>query len=118
MVNTCVHDEIDPPVRNLCRVLNSFPGIATYTSCGGHAVPANSAQAEQGTWYVDFHVDRSDDGWISLEFLGHVAYDLAPDGVVLEVYAKPPYLNHPGQMLFFRWAGQDPDDPKAAEIGR
>lgn len=107
-------DEIDPPVRNLARVLNEFPGVHTYTSCGGHADPANSTQAEEGCWYVDFHVDRSDDGWASLEHLAWMAYDFMPrdGGVELLALAKSPW-NDPGQMLFFRWAGLDPDDPKA-----
>jgi hypothetical protein len=111
MTNHNAYPEIDPPVRNLVRVLNQFPGVKTYTSCGGHAEVENSCQMSEGTWYVDFNVDRSDEGWMSLEFFGWIAYDGMDKGVILEAYAKPPYLNRPGKMLFFRWAGMDPADP-------
>jgi hypothetical protein len=92
-------------------VLNRFPGIATYTSCGGHAEQENDGQAPEGMWYVDFNVDRGDEGWISLEFFAWIAYGVAPDGVSFQPFAKPPYLNFPGSMLFFRWSGENPDDP-------
>jgi hypothetical protein len=105
------YPEIDPPVRNLIRVLNQFPGVKTYTSCGGHAEVENSCQMSEGTWYVDFNVDRSDEGWMSLEFFAWVAYDGMDSGVILESFAKPPWLNRPGGMLFFRWAGVDAADP-------
>lgn len=100
--------DLDRAVVPLVRVLNRFPGISTYTSCGGHEGPLMSSQCPAGLWYVDFHVDRSDEGWLSLEFFGWVAYDLAPDDVELQVLAKPPHLNSPGEMLFFRWTGVTP----------
>ena len=31
------YDELDEPVRELVKVLNSLPGVATIGSCGGHA---------------------------------------------------------------------------------
>jgi hypothetical protein len=108
------YKEIDPPVRNLIRVLNRFPGIATYTSCGGHAEQENDCQPQEGMWYVDFNVDRGDEGWISLEFFAWIAYGVAPDDVALRAFAKPPYLNFPGSMMFFRWSGHNPDDPKCS----
>jgi hypothetical protein len=111
MTRRTPYDKIDPPVRGLVRVLNRFPGIKTYTSCGGHPEPAYDSQAAEGYWYVDFNVDRNDEGWISLEFFGWVAYGVAPDGVELNVLSKPPFLNFPGSMLFFRWAGLDPTGP-------
>jgi hypothetical protein len=108
------NDPIDPPVQRLVDVLNSFPGIETFTSCGGHqGAPEGGSQAEEGCWYVDFHVERSDEGWISLEFFAWLAYDVTPPGVQLRAFAKPPYLNFPGQMLFFRWAGSSPDAPES-----
>ena len=110
MTTRTPYPEIDPPVRNLIRVLNRFPGIRTYTSCGGHARVENSGQAPEGMWYVDFHVERTDEGWMSLEFFGWISYEMAPDGVGLDAFAKPPYLNYPGNMLFFRWAGTDPSE--------
>lgn len=109
--------ELDPPVRGLVWVLNRFPGITTYTSCGGHPAAEREGRddrAEEGCWYVDFHVDRTDEGWISLEFFAWVAYDLCPGGVQFEALAKAPYLNEPGKMLWFRWCGWDPGDEASA----
>ena len=107
--------QIDPPVRQLCRVLNRFPGICTYTSCGGHPGPHgdNQCRVDEGHWYVDWHVDRSDEALVSLEFQAWIAGDIAPLGIELCAFAKAPYLNFPGRMLFYRWAGFDPDEPKA-----
>ena len=65
---------IDPPVRQLVRVLNRFPGVCTYTSDGGHDGPQYDAQVPAGCWYVDSHIDRSDEGHASLEFFAWVAY--------------------------------------------
>jgi hypothetical protein len=104
--------ELDPAVVPLVRVLNRFPAICTYTSCGGHPNPQYGSQAEQGTWYVDFHVDRTDEGWISLEFFAWLNAGLVPEGIYLTAGAHAPYLNQPGEMIYFRWTGQDPDDPE------
>lgn len=108
---TTPYKEIDEPVRNLCRVLNRFPGVATYTSCGGHAEHPWGSQAPEGEWYVDSHIDRSEEGWLSLEFFAWASWNLVPEGVGFQALAKPPYLNRPGEMLFFRWFGFEPDDP-------
>jgi hypothetical protein len=109
------YKEIDPPVRNLVRVLNRFPGLHPYSSCGGHAKPdpKNTSQCPKGIWYVDFHVDRTDEGWMSLEFMAWVHYDFyAPSSsVFLTALAKSPW-NYPGEMLFFRWEGHDPRSRK------
>lgn len=103
--------EIDAPVRGLVRVLNRFPGVHTYSSCGGHAEPDRDDRASAGEWYIDSHIDRDGEGHAALEFFAWVAYQAAPAGVEFRPYAKPPHLNRPGSMLFYRWAGVDPDDP-------
>ena len=123
MTEAIPYDEIDPPVRELVRVLNDFPGIHTYTSCGSHPDherdPDNLSQNDEGIFYVDFNVDRTDEGWLSLDVLGWVAFTAqlaGPQDVTLEVGAKAPYLNWPGQMLFFRFAGADSgDQPPTAD---
>lgn len=109
------YNEIDLPVRKVCRVLNRFPGIHTYTSCGGHPGPHgnNLCRADEGHWYVDWHAARTDAGLVSLEFMAWIAQDIAPDGVDLCVLAKAPYLNFPGRMIYYRWAGFDPADPRS-----
>ena len=96
------YDEIDAPIRSLVQVLNAFPGARTIGSCGSHDSPKGD-QAGPGCWWVLIGFDRSDDAWLSLEFLGWaVTRVLGSDGTcTLEADAAPPYLNHPGRMLRF-----------------
>lgn len=113
--------QLDPPIRALVRVLNSFAGITTIGSCGGHAVPANPSQAAADEWWITFSVDRSEDGWFALEWLAWCVRDCARAGgpVDLTPTAPPPWLNTPGQGLRFQLDGyqQDPD-ALAAHIRR
>jgi hypothetical protein len=111
------YKDIDPPVRSLVRVLNRFPGVHTYTSCGGHAEITNSCQEPEGRWYVDSHIDRTDEGWASLEFFAWMQADVfweRETAIEFLPLAKAPYLNMPGQMIFFRWAGLDPKNSAAS----
>lgn len=96
------YDEFDAPIRSLVQVLNTFPGTHTIGSCGGHDSPKGD-QAGPGCWWVLIGFDRSDDAWLSLEFLAWaVTRVLGGDGTcTLEADAAPPYLNHPGRMLRF-----------------
>lgn len=111
------YDQIDAPIRFLVRVLNDFPGVETIGSCGGHVMPRGD-QAGPDLWWVLLQIDRSENGWLSLEFLGWaVTRALGSDGgVTLEADAAPPYLNKPGTLLRFVLqrhhadsAGQDAD---------
>ena len=97
-------DELDPSIVDLVRVLNSFPGIDTIGSCGGHESPVSDEQAPAGLWWVKFTVAQNADGWVSLEFLAWaINRDMERSGsqVVLFPTAPPPWLNHPGQVLSF-----------------
>ena len=60
--------QLDQNIIELCRALNSFTGIRTIGSCGGHENPA-SYQLPAGAWHVLFRVEHDDDGWYALEFL-------------------------------------------------
>lgn len=70
------YDEIDANIVPLVRALNSFPGIFTLGSCGGH--PNNKEfQNPEGTFDIVFGVEVADqrptrEGWLSLEFLIYV----------------------------------------------
>jgi len=113
------YGEIDPPVEGLVRALNQFPGVHTIGSCGGHR-DAERDQAPEGQWYVVFEVDKTPEGWMSLEFLGWaVGNDMrrAGSAVTLRVTSKPPWLNCPGEMIGFlidlsgpRRPGDAPDE--------
>jgi tRNA(Phe) wybutosine-synthesizing methylase Tyw3 len=49
--------EVDDRVARLVTVLNMFPGIETFSSCGGHKNP-QMGQKEYGRFCVGFDVER------------------------------------------------------------
>jgi hypothetical protein len=107
------YEELDPPIRALCRAINAFPGLRTRESCSGHPDPKPN-QLAQGSWEVTLDVRQDDDGWFALEFLAYVinnACQQSGNAVFLYPFAAPPYLNVPGQTLFFALtsATTDPD---------
>ena len=113
------YNELDANMINLVRALNSYPGVTTIGSCGGHEEPLKPGQWSAGTWYVKFDISKDRLGWYVLEFLAwainnDAARTLASwDHLVLLPKAAPPYLNTPGDMLSFvleSYNGQDPDD--------
>lgn len=109
-------DEIDANIRPLVDALNAFPGITTFASCGGHHNhnPANDQVGERD-WYIRFHLDWTEAGRFSLEFLAFlVNEDGEPYSERLWLFPKapPPYLNGPGTVLCWclvSWCGTDPN---------
>jgi hypothetical protein len=113
-------DEIDPPIRELVRELNEFPGIKTISSCGGHDEPAAEKDGRgPGHWDVflqpwfDFPDDAEEvwpdrNGWLTLEFLCWVVGDLRSAGkrIRMALSSAPPYLNGPGRCLTFVIEGE------------
>lgn len=105
------YDQLDPPVRALCRALNSFSGILTIGSCGGHL--AEDAFRAENRWWVSFGLDVAEDGrptyaaWLALEFIAWAFRDMWRGGYRVEIapVSLPPYLNEPGQMLAFSIEG-------------
>ena len=105
---------LDPNIRPLVAVLNSFEGIHTVGSCGGHPNP-RPGQDPEGSWSVSFYVDHSEDGWVALEWLVWLInndYRRGGHDVFLGPYAPPPYLNTPGACLTFHLRGHN-EDPEA-----
>src|SRR5262245_52065210 len=56
---------VDERVVYVVEALNSLPGIATFSSCGGHPNP-EPGQNEEGTWSVSFSMFPLEGGWVSL----------------------------------------------------
>ena len=107
------YKELDANIVGVCRALNRFRGVCTIGSCGGHRRP-KSYQMPKGSWDVLFTVEHSEHGWHALEFLiWYVNNNLRRRGlkVSLDAYSPPPYLNEPGQSLYFAIyaRGLDPD---------
>lgn len=107
------YDEIDLNVRGLVEVLNAAPGLRTIGSCGGHENPKRGGW-KAPDWYVLFEIDRTDEGWLSLEFLAWAINGnrrLEGYNALLIPTSPPPYLNTPGRMLRFALEGNG-DDPE------
>ncbi len=68
MNQTIDYSEIDPNIRELVEVLNTFDGLSTVGSCGGHPNPT-FGQWPENNWYVLCDITRNDTGWSILEFL-------------------------------------------------
>lgn len=102
------YKELDPNIVKLVRVLNSFDGIQTIGSCGGHPDP-KPYQRPEGSWGVVFRVEHSEDGWFALEFLTWFINNSMASShrVRLSAQSAPPYLNTPGMTLYFALDGQD-----------
>ena len=77
---------IDGNIRALVDSLNAFPGIVTFSSCGGHAERSNPSQLPNGEFCVNFDVDISRGGWRSLELITY-AMQCKADGEHLSITA-------------------------------
>lgn len=112
-------ESLDRNMVRLVRTLNSFPGIRTIGSCGGHPNPG-PCQWPEGSFYVKFHVKWTQDGLLALEFLAWlvntVMVQRTEGRVTLLPVAPPPYLNGPGTCLHFVIEGNDGADPE--QLGR
>ena len=62
------YEELDSDIVYLVRALNSFDGIQTIGSCGGHPDP-EPYQEPEGSWRIAFKVSPCEHGWFPLEFL-------------------------------------------------
>lgn len=105
----CPYDELDAPVVELCRTLNSFDGIYTIGSCGGH--PGDEGELPEDEWRVTFQIELGDDkrptadGWLAAEFVAWAIDNLWPEyNALLRTWARPPWLNF-GRMMCFQIEG-------------
>lgn len=112
--DTTPYGEMDLPIVELCKTLNSLPGIRTVGSCGGHPEPVSHASAQPGEWWVTFRCDLGADdrptldGWLSAEYVAWAFYDLgkADKAAWMSVFSPPPWVNEPGKMLTFQLEGR------------
>lgn len=65
-----MNDLIDPNVRRLVEALNRFPGVTTFSSCGGHPdFDDEAGQCPENIFYVHFSLDPGD-GYAAMMSLG------------------------------------------------
>lgn len=113
------YSELDKNIVTLVRALNAFKGITTIGSCGGHARQKNESQWPKGSWYIKFSVARDDDGWFALEFLAWLVNNsMSRSDMQVALYptAAPPYLNSPGEGLYFVLEGHQEEPDKVAHL--
>ncbi len=101
------YQDIDPNIRALVRALNSFPGVETIGSCGGHDNPG-PGQEFAGCWRVSLVFKTPQ----VLEFFAWMINDDYPSPVFLYPFAPPPQLNGFGNLRYVirGFKGSDPDD--------
>lgn len=116
------YEELDENIVNLVRAINSFPGIFTVGSCGGHPNP-EPYQNGEGSFDIIFMVETLEqaptrDGWLSLEFLVYIVNNVfyrTGVKVFIGPYSAPPHYNEPGNTITFRFGGEE-DPNEIAEL--
>ena len=101
-------DELDQPVRKLVAVLNTFKGVTTTASCGGHAHPRRG-QSPAGEWIIVFDVAPTRAGFRSLEYITWLVNDALRHeggGARVALNAFDPLLNRPRTTLYFYLEGR------------
>lgn len=112
------YEELDENIVELVKAINSFPGIFTVGSCGGHEDP-EEYQNKHGTFDIVFMIETEEqvptrDAWLALEFLVYTFNNIFPRtgiNVFLNAYSAPPHFNEPGNTITFRVGGEeDPNE--------
>jgi hypothetical protein len=109
------YSKIDPNMRDLVKIINSFDGLTTISSCGGHPEPLTEGQWPENSWIVMFKVASNDNGWLAFQFLAELISDDRVSGVFLASKAAAvPCLkqNSPEMKLPFAYVGNYCCDPQ------
>jgi hypothetical protein len=111
---------LDPAVVELCHAINEFPGLRTRESCQGFVDGHRPGEP----WAVYFQPTPSPptpDGYTSLEFMTWLCCYTARDrgfDVSVELNAPPPYLNGPGECMYFIIKGRNRHPTEFAQFIR
>lgn len=111
------YSEIDRNVRSLVRILNLYPYVETIGSCGGHEEITNASQAPAGDFWVKFEIKNLPNARFAIEFLAWAInsdYRRAGHDVVFMPTSAPPYLNTPGECLYWVIEGYQSDPEELA----
>ena len=100
--------ELDQNIVRLVTELNTFPGIITFSSCGGHAPPTTPSQCRAGTFEVNFNAYPLRGGWRSLELIASVVSEsVEHDKLTITVWSMGG-----GTSICFELSGRGQADPE------
>jgi len=102
--------EFDLRLKNLVTVLNDLPDIYTCSSCGGHPdLEERENPVPEGYFYIQFIVEPTEDGVLSLGVIDLAARRVDPDKLVVKVLNT---TDSP-RLVMFHILGRDGVDPDA-----
>lgn len=102
--------ESDPRLTNLVETINDLPDVYTCSSCGGHPDLENRENpAPEGCFYVQFIVEPTEAGFLSLGILDLAARNVDPDNLAVKVLNT---TNSP-KLAIFHILGKEGADPGA-----
>ena len=111
IVEECSEDkiEIDERVRNLVVVLDTNPGIDTFSSCGGHPDPQRG-QHKEGEFCINFSLKYTEAGWHALWRITQAIWEIDHERISLT-----PWPDGDGDIIGLAFEllgvdGADPDD--------
>lgn len=99
----------DENIRTLVDTLNDLPDIYTISSCGGHIDEGNRENpAPRGCFYVQFIVEPTEDGFLSLGIIDLAARNIDHERIDVKVLNT---TDSPRLVMFhiLGRAGADPD---------
>ena len=102
--------EFDPRVKRLVDILNDLPDIYTCSSCGGHPdMEERENPVPEGYFYIQFIVEPTEDGFLSLGIIDLAARTVDPDNLVVKVLNT---TDSP-RLAIFHILGREGADPDA-----
>lgn len=106
----------DRRIRKLVNAINSYPGIRTIMSCGGHKKPRPFTQVPKNEFYVDFGFTArspSSKSWQSLNEIACSMCDYTYIGI--DEWVKITVFKEKETTIFFRLHGRNVDPNKIAD---
>ncbi len=99
--------DIDRNIQRLVTELNAFPGVAIFSSCGGHPDPSTQSQRSAGEFEVSFNIYPLHGGWRSLELIASVVSECVEHGkLTITVWSMGG-----GGSVCFELVGREKADP-------
>jgi len=102
--------EYDQRLKKLIGALNDLPDVYTISSCGGHPdQEGRENPMPEGHFYIQFIVEPTEKGFLSLGVIDLAARNVDPDRLVVQVLNT---TDSP-RLVMFHILGRDGADPDA-----